>query len=95
MDEKEITVNALLAMEKSLRERKNQLSNLASASTSRTRYMEPEKVEEPVYEIKQLDAKITKINKALFHIDAAVKGSNAVTKVSVDVDYDDLVSEIE
>ena len=94
-EEKSFTVNALLAMEKSLRERKNQLNSLASESSHRTIYREPEKTEEPTYDIKQIDKKITAINKALFHIDTAVKASNAKTSVNIAIDYDELVSELD
>ena len=91
----EFTVNSLLAMEKSLRDRRNQLNALAGESTRRTRYFgEQDKVEEPTYDIKLIDKKITAINRALFRIDATVKESNAKTRVTIDVNYDDLTSEL-
>lgn len=89
-----VTINLLLAMEKSLRERLNQLNELKTQSSRRTYYTE-EKREEPTYDIKLVDKKITAINKALFTMNHKIKESNAKTTVDVDVDYDKLVSELE
>lgn len=88
------TVNTLLAMEKSLRDRLTQLNELKSQS-ARTTYYGEDKREEPTYDIKKVDKKMTKINRALFEINHKIKESNAKTTVSVEVDYDDLVSELE
>jgi len=90
-----ITVNYLLAMEKSLRERLNQLNELKSQSARTTYYEDTTKIEKPNYEIKAVDKKITAINKALFTINHKIKESNAKTEVEVNVDYDQLVSELE
>lgn len=89
-----LTINMVLAMEKSLRERLGQLNELKTQSARRT-YFEAEKREEPTYDIKLVDKKITAINKALFEINHKVKASNAKTEVEVNLDYDSLVSEIE
>lgn len=45
--------------------------------------------------MKKVDKKITQINKALFEINHKIKESNAKTVISVDADYDGLISEIE
>lgn len=89
-----VTVNYLLAMEKSLRERLSQLNELKTQSARRT-YFENDKREEPTYDIKAVDKKITAINRALFELNHKVKESNAKTVVDVDVNYDYLVSELE
>jgi hypothetical protein len=89
-----VTVNYLLAMEKSLRERLSQLNDLKSQSARRTYYSDGNK-EEPTYDIKIVDKKITAINKALFEVNHKIKESNAKTTVAVNVDYDQLVSELE
>lgn len=94
------SVNALLSMQTSLRTRLNQLNELKNSSTRTTRFFgldsgKENRVEEPTYDIKLVDAKIVKINKALFKIDQSIKESNATVKVDVDVDYDDLTSELE
>lgn len=94
----EHTVNKLLSMEKSLRERLNQLNTLKGESSKRTLWFDAgkeNKIEEPTYAIKAVDKKITKINRALFEINHKVKETNAKTVVDIDINYDDLVSELE
>lgn len=90
-----VTVNKLLAMEKSLRERLNQLKALEEKSATRSIWDDKNKTDEPTYEIKKVDKKITAINKALFEINYSIKESNAKTVLEVGLNYDDLVSEIE
>lgn len=90
-----ITINMALAMEKSLRSRLSQLEELKTQSAKRS-FFENDKVkEEPTYDIKKVDKKITAINKALFELNHKVKESNAKTSVEVEADYDQLVSELE
>jgi len=91
----EQTVNGLLSMSKSLRTRLNQLDDLKGRVATRTRWSEPNKVDEPTYDVKDVDKKIVKINNALFKIDQVIKHSNAITKVEVDVDYDELTSSLD
>lgn len=90
-----VTVNYLLAMEKSLRERLGQLNELKTQSARRTYYGESDKREEPTYDIKKVDKKITSINKALFEVNHKIKESNAKTTINVDIEYSELVSEID
>ena len=92
------TVNYLLAMEKSLRERLAQLKALENEVTKTTFWnlgSDKEKREEPTYDIKLVDKKILGINKALFEINHKIKESNARTLVDVTFDYDNLISPIE
>lgn len=89
-----VTVNYLLAMEKSLRERLGQLNSLKDQSSTVTYYGEDKRTV-PTYDIKMVDKKITMINKALFEINHKIKESNAKTVVDTDVNYDFLVSELE
>lgn len=91
----QVTINKLLAMEKSLRERLGQLNALKDQSARRTFWDKDDKREEPTYDVKKVDKKITEINKALFEINHSIKESNAKTSLNVDVDYNSLVSEIE
>lgn len=91
----QVTINKLLAMEKSLRERLNQLNELKEKTARRTLWDDNDKREEPTYDVRKVDAKITEINKALFEINFTVKESNAKTAVDVNVDYNVLVSAIE
>ena len=94
-----ITVNAALSMQKALKQRMSQLETTKSNSTMRTRYMsldKSERVEEPMYDIKKLDKKVTEINKALLKIDQEIKRSNAATTVDLaNIDFDVLMSEVE
>lgn len=91
----QVTVNKLLAMEKSLRERLGQLNELKNQSARETFWMKEEKTEKPTYDIKMVDKKIASINKALFEINHTIKESNAKTQVEVSMNYDELVSPIE
>ena len=88
------TVNLLLAMEKSLRERLGQLDELKTKASRYTLY-DDNKKDLPTYDIKAVDKKITAINKALFNINHKIKESNAKTMVDIDLDYESLVSELE
>ena len=90
------TVNTLLCLEKNLKSRLAQLKQLETESTKTTRWMETDKVESPTYDIKLVDKKVVKINKALFELDMKIKESNAVTKIEMaDFNYDDLMSAID
>jgi RNA processing factor Prp31 len=90
----QVTVNKLLAMEKSLRERLGQLNELKNNSSREFHWMKEEKTEKPTYDIKAVDAMIVKINKALFDINHTIKESNAKTLVDVSLNYDELVAPI-
>lgn len=95
----QVTVNYLLAMEKSLRQRLAQLESLKNESSKRTIWERMgegnNKIEEPTYDIKKVDKKITLINKALFEINHKIKTSNALTNIDIISDYDSLISEID
>lgn len=90
-----LTISKALAMEKSLRERLGQLKALAIESSKRSIWEDSKKMDEPTYDVKKVDKKITEINKALFELNHSVKDSNAKTALDVEIDYNDLVSEIE
>jgi septal ring factor EnvC (AmiA/AmiB activator) len=92
------SINALLSMQKSLVQRRQQLEEVKNNTTSRSIHRDingAEQINEPTYDIKKVDRKIVRINNALFKIDQKIKESNAVTKIDVDIDYDDLSSELE
>jgi len=84
----EYTVNQLLTMQRHLSGRRAQLQSLAQENSRRFSWRDSDKEEHPVYDVKELDAKVTKINNALFKIDCAVKASNAKTNVDIDIDFD-------
>ena len=91
------SVNSFLVREKQLKARLADLNQLKQQATSRTRYY-TEAVEtrrdEPTYDIKQLDKMAIDIQNALFAIENAIKESNAVTKITVDVNVEDLMKPI-
>lgn len=89
------TINTLLCLQKNLKARLVQLKELAEKSTKKTTWMETDKHEEPTYDIKLVDKKIVKLNKALFNIDMKLKEVNALTKVDIELDYDDLMSALD
>ena len=86
----EYTINQLLTMQRHLSARRAQLQSLAQENSRRYSWRDSDKEEYPVYDVKELDAKVTKINNALFKIDCAIKASNAKTTVEVEVDFDKL-----
>jgi len=88
------TVNYLLAMEKSLRERLSQLNELKE-KVARRSFFDGNQRDEPTYDVRSVDKKITDINKALFEINHKIKESNAKTVIDLNIDYDKLMSEIE
>jgi hypothetical protein len=85
-------------MQKALKTRLQQLNELKTSCTQRTIYASfgdrQGRTEEPTYDIKQVDKKIVSINSAMFHMDAAIKAKNAEVKIDIDIDYDQLASEI-
>lgn len=89
------SINHLLAMEKSLRERLVQMNTLKGEVSKRTFWMTENKREEPVYDVKLVDKKVSEINKALFNLNHKIKEANAKTLIEIDLDYDALVSPIE
>lgn len=90
------TISAFLSMQNALTTRRTQLSEVKNSCTSRSirTYGETKDVTEPTYDIKDVDKKITEINKVLFRIDSKIKESNARTKIEIDIDFDVLMSGI-
>lgn len=90
------TVSTWLSMTGSLRSRLSELKSLKESLTHRTRfYGEPERVEEPTYDIKMVDRMCTDLQNALFRIDRAIKQSNATVQIDLAVDYESLMRPIE
>jgi hypothetical protein len=94
------TVNAFLSMQKMLIQRRQQLETVKASSTSRMMYFDRtsgtlQQKEEPTYDIKALDRKVTQINRALYDIDVKIKACNALTSIDVAMDFDNLMAEVE
>lgn len=97
-----LTVNKLLSMQKSIVNRRNELIQLKSNTTTRqisrrtlTDGTMTEEITAPEYDVKALDRMTNKLTKALFEIDQSIKASNAVTKIDVDVNYNELMADIQ
>ena len=90
----EYSISTLLVMEKSLRQRVSELISLKSEVSRRTTWTEPNKVEEPLYDVKEVDKKVVEINKALFLISQRIKEANVITKIDVNIDFDSLMEAI-
>jgi len=93
-----LTVNKLLSMQKIIRERLHELKSLRSeCSTSERTFFgnEDKKVKEPMYDVKEVDKKMVKLERFLMESDFAVKESNAKVKLEINVDVDDLLSPIQ
>jgi len=89
------TINKLLAMEKALKSRRQQLVELTKENSREVFWSDKNKEEKPLYDAKLLDKKVTEINNALFEIDHSIKASNAVTKKDIDVNFKKLMEGIE
>ncbi len=91
----EMTVSKLLEMQKALKERKKQLEELLKETSCEVTWRDSsQKEKKPVYSTVKVDEKLVKINNALFEVAAEIKQINAQTKVSVSVDFVDLMSPI-
>jgi hypothetical protein len=94
----EITINEALVLQKAVRERANELRALRASVSNKESYLygrEEKKVVEPQYDVKAVDRKVVELEKFLMKTDAAIKGSNALTKISVDFDADKLLDPIQ
>jgi hypothetical protein len=90
------TVNELMVIMKAVRERLNDLKGLRSAVSRRTMfYGSKDSVEEPQYDVKAVDKRITELQNFLLLADSKIKMSNAVTQVDVEVKIDELLKPLE
>jgi hypothetical protein len=92
-----ITVNELMVLMRTVRERINGLDRLRQETAVKTfyGYGSPEtKMVEPQFDVKVVDQKIMELQYFLYLADAKVKASNAVTKVEINTDVDNLLKPI-
>ena len=94
-----ITVNEAMALQKAIQSRLHQLRSLRNDVAVRrdTRWIgvsERDKQEtiEPQFDVKEVDKKVTELELVLFKIDAAIKQSNALTKLELVLDAEKLLS---
>jgi hypothetical protein len=91
-----LSISAMLVMEKNLRGRLKELGELKNSVSHRTMWGSNDKVEEPTYDVKDVDKKMVEIHKALFKINQRIKETNAKTLIaSDDIDYDSLMEAIQ
>jgi len=88
----EMTINEAMVKLKVLKGRLGELSHLRSESATRETWREPNKIIEPVYDMKDLDRRCTEIEMAIMDIDTAIKQSNALTKIKIEADVKALLS---
>lgn len=91
-----MTINEAMVLMKALRGRLAELSSLRSEISTVTRYYgQAEKTVEPKYDVIKVDTMCVKIENALRRIDTAIKMSNAVTKIEVADNVDELMAPIQ
>jgi hypothetical protein len=88
----EMTINEAMVKLKVLKGRLGELSHLRSESATRETWREPNKIIEPVYDMKDLDRRCTEIEMAIMDIDTAIKQSNALTRIKIEADVKALLS---
>lgn len=92
----EKSVNEWLSLESALKRRLSSLQGMRNTASNRIHhYGEENRVEEPTYDVKKVDAMCVELENALFLISSSIKQSNAVTTVSLDIDYANLMRPIE
>jgi len=90
------TINELMVLMKALRGRLAELSSLRSECSNSTQYYGStgEKIVTPLYSVKELDAKCVAIENFILLADTAIKQSNAITKVNIEIDAQTLMTPI-
>ena len=95
------TINEWLVIKKELSERKADLKNIRTQTAVKTKTTQrygdnvTEEQVDPQYDTKILDRRITEIQNANMAIDAAIKQSNAMIFLGVNVDVEKLLSPME
>lgn len=93
-----MTINELLSLSKVIRERVNGLKDLRKEVSVKTSFLygsDEKKVTEPQYDVKTVDIKIVELETFLFKVDSAIKQSNAVTTIKMEVNVDELLKALD
>ncbi len=91
----DITINQLLVLMKTVRQRLHGLTTLRDKVSTRDTYMygdQSKKIIEPQYDVKAVDKKVVELENFLFMADSTIKTSNAVTKVELNINMDSLLA---
>ncbi len=90
-----MTINEILVLSKTVRERVNGLKGLRSQVSQKESFLygaNEKKVVDPQYDVKIVDKKITELEMWLFKADSSIKQSNAKTQVDIEADVDKLLA---
>jgi len=95
-----LTINELMALMKTVRERVSSLKSLRQQVAVKEQRMwktsgEIESVDVPQYDVKVVDKKIMELENFLFRADSKIKTANARTVVELDVDVEALLLPLE
>lgn len=85
-----MTINEGLALQKALKQRHAELTQLRNQNANAQRYRNPgsaEVVEQPLYDVKKVDTMLVKIAKEMRLLDASIKAANA--KTVIDFNHDE------
>ena len=95
------SINEWMVIRKVLSERRGDLKSLRQTCAVKTKQIQrygenvTETTNEPKYDTKLLDRRITEMQNADLLIDSAIKQSNAMTGIDLPVDVDKLLSPME
>jgi len=91
-----MTINELMVVMKAVRERVNDLKGVRATTSRKITYFgQKDSVEEPQYDVKSVDKKITELQNFLLIADSKIKMTNAVTNVDLTVDINKLLEPLE
>ena len=93
-----MTINELLGLIKIVKVRASELRSLRSQISTKESWSysdNREKYVEPQYDVKAVDRKITELETFIFKADSAIKQSNAVTKIDIDAQVDNLLAPLQ
>ena len=86
-----LTINKALSLLKIIRYRIGELKELRSEISTKETFMgQTNKIVEPQYDVKTVDRKIVRLEKAIFEIDSSIKGSNAIVQIDVSIDENEI-----
>lgn len=86
-----MTVSESLQLVKAIKQRASSLEKLRDqVSVKETYYSATNKISEPLYDVKEVDNKLVSLNQILFTLESAIKQSNAVTNLSVNISTNDV-----
>lgn len=89
---KKYTINEAMVLLKVLKGRLGELSSLRQTCATTTKYYgDVEKVVSPEYNVKELDKRCVEIENFLLAVETAIKQSNAITTIEIEMDAQELM----